>query len=313
MKQIRSIATAALCAVAMISGVALASSHREAPAIAVDPAADNTDLYAWVEPARTTSLHRRQLHPARGAGRRPELPPVRRRRALRDPHRARRQEPGRRGRRTTSSSTPRRRRRSTRRRHRHSDGKEFIGIQFFAQIAAAAAADVHGDQGRRRQRRPCSPRTSPVAPPNIGPRTDAVVYQPTVGQTYDDAFAATFIRDLKGGRGHACSPARATTASTSTSAASSTSPTSPRGREQRRPTASPATTCHSIALEIPTTQLTGNGKAPSNRRRATRRRSASGRPRAGAQVTILRQAASTPTSARGCRSRASACRSSTKR
>src|SRR5262245_28331543 len=29
-------------------GVASASSHREAPAISKDPAADNTDLYAWV-------------------------------------------------------------------------------------------------------------------------------------------------------------------------------------------------------------------------------------------------------------------------
>ncbi|AUX25938.1 hypothetical protein SOCEGT47_064910 [Sorangium cellulosum] len=31
------------------SGLAAASSHREAPAIARDPAADNTDLHAWVE------------------------------------------------------------------------------------------------------------------------------------------------------------------------------------------------------------------------------------------------------------------------
>lgn len=31
------------------SGVAAASSHREAPAIADDPAADNTDTYAWVQ------------------------------------------------------------------------------------------------------------------------------------------------------------------------------------------------------------------------------------------------------------------------
>src|SRR5215469_2138295 len=31
------------------SGSALASSHREAPAIADDPAADNTDTYAWVQ------------------------------------------------------------------------------------------------------------------------------------------------------------------------------------------------------------------------------------------------------------------------
>src|ERR1043165_2332223 len=31
-----------------VSSAALASSHREAPGISTDPAADNTDLYAWV-------------------------------------------------------------------------------------------------------------------------------------------------------------------------------------------------------------------------------------------------------------------------
>jgi hypothetical protein len=43
--------SAALAAFGVIatSGGAWASSHREAPAIADDPAADNTDLYAWVE------------------------------------------------------------------------------------------------------------------------------------------------------------------------------------------------------------------------------------------------------------------------
>src|SRR5687767_1876280 len=42
--------SAALAAASMmtISGLASASSHREAPAIGDDPAADNTDLYAWV-------------------------------------------------------------------------------------------------------------------------------------------------------------------------------------------------------------------------------------------------------------------------
>ena len=46
-------ATATLLAVGIvgISGVAGASSHREAPAISDDPAADNTDLYAWVDAA----------------------------------------------------------------------------------------------------------------------------------------------------------------------------------------------------------------------------------------------------------------------
>src|SRR5262245_48216046 len=43
--------SAALAALSVLgsAGVAQASSHREAPAIAEDPTADNTDLYAWVE------------------------------------------------------------------------------------------------------------------------------------------------------------------------------------------------------------------------------------------------------------------------
>ena len=50
-----------------------ASSHREAPLIA-DPRADNTDLYAFVSPTTRQGHDHRQLHPARGAGRRAELP-----------------------------------------------------------------------------------------------------------------------------------------------------------------------------------------------------------------------------------------------
>jgi hypothetical protein len=57
MKQIRPIATAALCALAMFSGAAFASSHREAPAISFDPAADNTDLWAWVKPGTHDRLY----------------------------------------------------------------------------------------------------------------------------------------------------------------------------------------------------------------------------------------------------------------
>src|SRR5262245_30251243 len=44
----------ALCA---LSSSAQASSHREAPAIALDPAADNTDVYAWVEPGSHDKLY----------------------------------------------------------------------------------------------------------------------------------------------------------------------------------------------------------------------------------------------------------------
>lgn len=42
-------AAASALFVLAIPSLGLASSHREAPAIANDPAADNTDLYAWVE------------------------------------------------------------------------------------------------------------------------------------------------------------------------------------------------------------------------------------------------------------------------
>jgi hypothetical protein len=43
------VATLLAAGIVSISGIAAASSHREAPAIGDDPAADNTDLYAWVD------------------------------------------------------------------------------------------------------------------------------------------------------------------------------------------------------------------------------------------------------------------------
>ena len=47
------------------------SSHREAPEISKDPVADSTDVYAFVSPDRAGHRHAdRQLHPAAGPGRR---------------------------------------------------------------------------------------------------------------------------------------------------------------------------------------------------------------------------------------------------
>ena len=72
------------------------SSHREAPEISKDPVADSTDVYAFVSPDQPGHGHAdRQLHSARGPGRRPELLLVRRRRAVRDPRRQRRRRPSR--------------------------------------------------------------------------------------------------------------------------------------------------------------------------------------------------------------------------
>ena len=94
--RVAGVAGALLIAVTSVSGV-LASSHREAPLIAGDPAADNTDLYAFVSPDATEQPDdHRQLRPAPGAGRWPELLPVRPGRPLRDQRRQQRQRQGRR-------------------------------------------------------------------------------------------------------------------------------------------------------------------------------------------------------------------------
>jgi Domain of unknown function (DUF4331) len=42
---------------ALLPTLAFASSHREAPVIALDPAADNTDLWAWVKPGTHDKLY----------------------------------------------------------------------------------------------------------------------------------------------------------------------------------------------------------------------------------------------------------------
>jgi hypothetical protein len=57
MNKLRTICLLALGS-AMFAGTdALASSHREAPAIANDPAADNTDVWAWVSPGTHDKLY----------------------------------------------------------------------------------------------------------------------------------------------------------------------------------------------------------------------------------------------------------------
>jgi hypothetical protein len=50
------VVTAALLAVPLSASLAGASSHREAPMISQDPAADNTDVYAFVSPDRPDSV-----------------------------------------------------------------------------------------------------------------------------------------------------------------------------------------------------------------------------------------------------------------
>jgi hypothetical protein len=99
---------------------------------------------------------------------------------------------------------------------------------------------------------------APVAPANIGPRTDAVVYKPASG-SYDDAFAATFIRNLAGGGRVFAGPRDDGFYVDLGGIFDLANITSGRSR----PTDGVSGyNVHSIALEIPTAELTGTGKAP---------------------------------------------------
>ena len=69
------IASAAIgAAVTLGPGDGTASSHREAPLIADDPAADITDVYAFRQPGQAGHGDRPgERHPRRGSGRRAPL------------------------------------------------------------------------------------------------------------------------------------------------------------------------------------------------------------------------------------------------
>ena len=248
---------AVLACLCMFPGAALASSHREAPAISEDPVADNTDVYAWVtpgthehlyvvanfnpleEPSGGPNFHRfgddvlYEVHIARGPDSLDDVVTYQIR----------------------FKNAPIKR---VRDRDIPKEEGLFNGIQFFSQLAAPPPQQTYTVTKIEGRHRTVLIEDAPVAPANIGPRTDAVVYQPASG-TYDDAFAATFIRDLKeGGRvfagprddgfyvdlGGAFDLANITS-----------------GRERPVDGVS-GYNVHSIVLEIPTDQLTGTGKAP---------------------------------------------------
>jgi hypothetical protein len=184
---------AAVC-VTGISSLALASSHREAPAIANDPAADNTDLYAWVEgsnlvvlanyipleePAGGPNFHsfsdevRYEIHIVHGAS------------SLKDSLTYY----------VTFDSTG----------YPHVDPKPNAavggGAEFFSQISGNSQTytvkrvDKNGDK--------VLVKGAKVAPANIGPRTNALAYQ-TGGATYENFFvggAGNVITSLGAGEG----------------------------------------------------------------------------------------------------------------
>lgn len=252
-----------LCATALLvcSSVcplpALASSHREAPAIALDPAADNTDVYAWVKPGSHDKLYivanwipleepaggpnfhqfdpdvRYEVHVARGPD------------SLADAVGYYIYFQNREVERVASDQVA-------------SNEELFNGIQFFAQISAPPPQQTYTVVKVEKGKTTVLIDNAPVAPVNIGPRTDGVVYQPATGK-YDDAFAATFIRNLKGG-GRVFAGPRDDGFYVDLGGAFDLANIT---KDRKRPTDGVAGfNTHTIALEIPTEQLTGNGKKP---------------------------------------------------
>jgi hypothetical protein len=246
-----------LCALA--ASTAYASSHREAPSIALDPAADNTDVYAWVKPGTHDKLYivanwipleepaggpnfhqfddnvRYEIHLARGG------------RSLDDAVAY-----------YVYFETKKLKRVPD---DQIADNEElFNGIQFFAQIASAPPQQTYTVVKVEKGKEKIIAKDIPVAPANIGPRTDAVVYG-LGSRVYDDKFAATFIRDMQGGGRVFAGPRDDAFYVDLGGAFDLANITS--GRE--RPTDGVAGfNTHAIALEIPTKELTGTGKAPTS-------------------------------------------------
>ena len=200
------IAVASRRAAALLVGrVAPSGRCLEPPGGAADrgrPDGDNTDLYAFVTPDKPDTVDdRRELHPARGAGRRAELRAVRRRRPLRDPRRQQRRRA-----RTTHLPVPVQDRIRNPNTFLYNTGP--IGS---TDARPERPADLHAHP-RRRARRRCVDvaRRLPVPPANVGPRSTP---------NYD-AFASG--GDQRSAAARRSSRASATTRSSSTSARSST-------------------------------------------------------------------------------------------
>jgi len=190
--------SAALAALTILgtAGTAMASSHAEAPGIGEDPRADNTDLYAWVEggnlvilanyipleePAAGPNFHKfsddvlYEIHIARGPS------------SLNDAltYQIRFQ----------SSAYP------------QVDPANLQlpvggGKEFFSQLSGAKQtySVTKLVAGKNPQ---VLVSNAPVAPPNVGPRTNLLAYQIPAGKTYEqfwvDETATSVVRQLSNG------------------------------------------------------------------------------------------------------------------
>ena len=244
-----------------ISGLASASSHREAPAISMDPAADNTDVWAWVSPGTHDKLYVVAAYnpleePSGGPNFHKfsddvlyEVHITRGDKDLNDVVTYQIQF-------NTAPIT-------------EVDPADLNkgpggGKEFFAQLAGSFNQTYTLTKVANGKSTVVA-KGIPVAPPNIGPRTMAVGKSFGIfsSATYDDAFAATFIKD-NGAEGKVWAGPRddgfyvdlARIFDLANFAGNATTPLT------NATDGVSGFNCHAIALEIPTNLLTSDGKAP---------------------------------------------------
>jgi len=263
----RLIPALALSALALAAGRAQASSHREAPAISNDPAADNTDVYAWVspgshdklyvlanwipleEPAGGPNFHSfsddvlYEIHIARGD------------RSLDDAFTYQfrfRTAPIQRVDPADLAAAP-------------GGGKEFFSQLTGAFNQTYTATKITYAGGRARAR--VIAQDVPVAPPRIGPRTQQVAnalgLAPYTSPVYDDAFASTFVRTMGAGgdEGRVFAGPRDDAFYVDLGGIFDLANLRPKGTAQDGVA---GYNTHAIAIEIPTQLLTADGNPPGN-------------------------------------------------
>src|SRR5262245_42809281 len=249
----RHIVTATLAAFAASSvvSIASASSHREAPAISRDPAADNTDLWAWVDKGTHSTLnivasYNPLEEPSGGPNFNQFSDDV-----LYEIHIAR-------GNKSLKDVV-------TYQIIFNSTGFPSVdpsdlsaplggGKEFFAQLGG----NVQTYQIIRVEKGVATTQVNnaPVAPINIGPRTQAVIAK---GATYDDNFAATFIQNFETKNGRSWVGPRDDGFYVDLGGVFDLANLRAKGTAQDGVS---GFNCHTIALEIPTETLTADGKPP---------------------------------------------------
>jgi len=249
----RHILSSALAAFAMSSivSIASASSHREAPAISRDPAADNTDLWAWVEKGTHDKLYVVAAYnpleePSGGPNFSQFSDDV-----LYEIHIAR-------GDKSLKDVV-------TYQILFNSTGFPSVdpadlgaplggGKEFFSQLSG----NTQTYQVIRVEKGVATTQTNnaKIAPINIGPRTQAVI---AAGAKYDDAFAATFITPFETKNGRSWVGPRDDGFYVDLGGVFDLANLRPKGTAQDGVA---GFNSHAIALEIPTDSLTGTGKPP---------------------------------------------------